>query len=279
MRALLVIATLAACSRESPQPNQPPQATPAAQAPAPVAAVAAATTARVEVAPEPAKPEELPAPNRALTDGEIAILKPIFRDGIDYAKVRVIDAKYPFQPNNVYMTPRGHVYAPGSLYRADFSKAGTAYRGVFVHELAHVWQHENGLDLVAAGVAEFAKYRGDYEKAYPYTLVAGRDLVEFGIEQQASIVQDYFLISVEHATPERIQNRVSRDELAPLYASTLAKFLGDARYARSVDPKELVDCHAAAAAAEPPGAAGCKEKPAEHAAAHMCAWRFETPKH
>jgi len=31
---------------------------------------------------------------------------------------------FPFQPAGTYMTPRGHIYAPGRLFREDFSRAG-----------------------------------------------------------------------------------------------------------------------------------------------------------
>src|SRR5688572_1205100 len=104
--------------------------------------------------------EDLAEPNRPLTPGELALLRPIFRDGIDYAGVRVINNRFPLQPANVYMTPRGHVYAPGDLWQADFSTARSSLRAVFIHEMAHVWQFANGMDLVGEGFVEFTKYRG-----------------------------------------------------------------------------------------------------------------------
>jgi hypothetical protein len=251
-----------------------------------VLAACSSGTPAVSPAPEPPKPtpppvveDALAEPNRALTTGEVALLKPIFRDGIDYAKVRVINNSFPLQPENVYMTPRGHVYAPGRLFREDFSAADAYVRAVFVHEMTHVWQHANGMDLVGQSVVEFTKYRGAYEKAYPYELAQDRDLVEYGMEQQASIVEDYYLVTVVKDHPHRMTNReLTTTQRDALYASVLKNFLGNARYAKGLDPQVIADKHAKESDKTPPGPEACKESEAEHGAAHMCSWRYETRK-
>src|SRR5262245_52979446 len=250
MRSWVVLVALVACDRGgAPQAAKPAKRPP----PVPVAT--------------PAAEPPLPEPNRALTAGERALLAPIFRDSIDYDKVRVIHAAFPFQPAGVYMTPRGHIYAPGDLFRDDFSTSNAA---VFVHEMTHVWQFENGMDLIAQGLAEFAKYNGAYEKAYAYTLAAtGRDLVDYGMEQQASIVEDYFELSVRHSAPHQLQNEVAPAERERLYAAVLAKFLGNARYARALSARDVVERHASA----PPPPAGT----APHAG-YLCPWRFSDGK-
>ena len=252
-----------ACASPAPPP---PTAAPA-PTPAPVPALAV-------VAPE----EELAVPNRPLTEGEVAMLRPIFRDGVDYARVRVIDNTFPLQPENVYMTPRGHIYAPGRLWSQDFSKARRGERVVFVHEMTHVWQFTNGMDLIGAGTVEFIKNRGAYEKAYPYELAADRDLVDYGMEQQASIIEDYFAITVEHARPERMTNRgLDSTERDALYAAVMKKFLGNARYARSLEPAAVYGEHARSSEQKQPGPEACAESEQEHGTAHMCSWRFTPP--
>jgi hypothetical protein len=263
VRTLLIVA-LAACSR-SPAPAPSP-----APLPAPPPPPATAVT-------DAASPPAVPEPNRALTAGERAMLQPIFRDGVDYDAVRVVHAPLPFQPANTYMTPRGHVFAPGDLFRDDFSSAKLPpwERAVFVHELTHVWQFANGIDLVAAGLATFAKYGGRYERAYPYRLEAGRDLADYGMEQQASIVEDYYLITVAHEEPQRIENRdLARPQRDALYTAVLDRFLANARYVRALSPAELAKRHAAA---EQPaaGVTACKESAADHGATHLCAGRFD----
>jgi hypothetical protein len=262
VKPILLLFVLTACDHSASPPTPRPAA-------APPPAVAA---------PKPSTPaEEIPEPNRPLTTGERAMLKPIFRDGIDYDKVRVIHAAFPFQQRGVYMTPRGHVYAPDYLFRDDFSARTLqgVERAVFVHEMTHVWQYANGMDLIGQGVVEFTKYRGQYEKAYPYLLEPGRDLVEYGMEQQASIVEDYYLITVDHDTPHRIVNHgISTTERDALYARVLDRFFANARYAQALSAKDVADQHAKASEGTKPGPEACKESEAEHGATHMCEWRY-----
>ena len=267
-----MLVALVGCGRGAPAPAAPAGPAPAVATPAPAAAAPGAEgAANVEA-------EALPEPNRPLTAGERAMLRPIFRDGIDYDQVRVIDAPFPFQPAGTYMTPRGHIYAPGRLFREDFSLPSLhgVERAVFVHEIGHVWQFANGIDLVARAVAEYAKYRGDYEKAYPYRLEPGRDLAEYGMEQQASILEDYYLVTTVRDGPYRMENRgLSARERDELFAGVLRRFFADARYARGMDAGELADRHARAADRAPPSPAA---PDAQRGATHMCGWRFAPPK-
>jgi hypothetical protein len=256
--ALGTVLDLAGCGRSAPV-----AAPPVTAAPAPAV-------------PVPTEGEALPEPNRPLTAGERAMLRPIYRDGIDYDKVRVIDAPFPFQPAGTYMTPRGHIYAPGRLFRDDFSLPGlpAIERAVFVHEIGHVWQFANGIDLVANAVADFAKYRGDYEKAYPYRLEPGRDLAEYGMEQQASILEDYYLVTTAHEGPYRMENRgLPSRERDALFGDVLHRFIADARYARGIDARALAARHDRAGAGPPPA-----EPAPPPGAPHMCSWRFAPPK-
>jgi hypothetical protein len=268
-RCALALATLAACGRAgeattaaAPLPDAPP---PPPDAPPPPP----------DAAPPDAAP---PPPGRALTPGERAMVEPLFGAGVDYDKVRVIHDRFmPFQDRSTYMTPEGSIYAPGDLYLADFSAPGVSVwiKAVFVHEIAHVWQFQNGMDLMSRGVVEYAKQLGDYEKAYAYTLVPGRDLLDYGLEQQASILEDYWLATVHGRAPQRLENRVSGDERAGLYADVLAAFLKDPRYARGESAADVARRHGDIAAREPPGEAGCAESKAKHDARHLCGWRFD----
>jgi len=223
-----------------------------------------------------AAPNDITDPHRGLTPNERAMLKPIFRDSLDYDKIQVIRGKFLLQPNHVYMTPRGNIYAPGDLWSEDFAapSAGPYHRAVFVHEITHVWQFENGMDLIAQGVAEFAKTGGAYEKAYPYTLAKSRDLVDYGMEQQASIVEDYFLIN-NREVPQRMENRgLGTAARAELYSAVLGKFLGNARYARDLSPTEVAKRHAAE---KTPSAKQTCDNDVDSKEKHFCSWRFEQP--
>jgi hypothetical protein len=57
-------------------------------------------------------------------------------------------------------------------------------RAHFVHELTHVWQYQNGRNLILTR-PPLARYR--------YTLKPGKAFTRYGIEQQACIVADAYV--------------------------------------------------------------------------------------
>ncbi len=125
---------------------------------------------------------------RPLTPGEVALARSVFGDTIDYGRPRIHNRKWAFfQPRRTTMAPLGHVhFNPASgLYRDDFAEAPLALQGLFVHELVHVWQHQQGLFLPVRR-HPFCRYR--------YALVPGRPFHRYGIEQQAEIVRHAFLL-------------------------------------------------------------------------------------
>lgn len=143
---------------------------------------------------EPAPDPEVMKRGRGLTPGEIALLTPIFGNAIDYARVKVYGKKWAFfQGSNVAMTPNGKVYFPAEsgYYRADFSRASASMQALFVHEMTHVWQHQLGVNVMWKG---FVLHVLSGQNPYAYTLDAARSLTGYNIEQQASIVEDLFVL-------------------------------------------------------------------------------------
>jgi type VI secretion system secreted protein VgrG len=205
--------------------------------------------AKLHPAPAPAAKPSLPAVAddtvvRGLTDGEIALVRPYFGDSLDYAKVRVRQEKFtPFQDENTYMTPAGEIYAPGALYSEDFSDTSVVdawTASIFVHEMTHVWQFQSGLDIVAAGLVAFVGERGAYEKAYPYTLAHGRDLTQYGVEQQAEIIEDWWLIHHGYEPTDFVDAPADTAKRDALYQETLQSLLADPSYASKLSPDELM---------------------------------------
>ena len=135
--------------------------------------------------------------NRPLTDGEIAMAYQIFGDSIDYSRVRV-------HKNARSDTNRAHkssLYMTQATYRDDYAASRNAMaRSKFIHELAHIWQSHNGKDLVGEAVGLFFRHGGDYDRAYDYDLFDLNNFENLSIEQQASIIEDYFYLN-ETATP------------------------------------------------------------------------------
>ena len=127
--------------------------------------------------------------SRSLTAGEIALARPIFRDSLDYSKVRLIRRKWwPLQPRGVAMAPCGniHFHPSGELWSRDFSAEPLHRQGLFIHELTHVWQaQKRGRFYLPLMRHPFCRYR--------YEIVPGRPFELYGLEQQAEIVRHIFL--------------------------------------------------------------------------------------
>lgn len=174
--------------------------------------------------------------NRSLTAGEIALAQRLFKDAIDYDKVRIHNRRYVFgQPYNSAVAPNGNIYAVGAVYCDDYSSAHARLRVLLIHEMVHVWQYQlKVLRPVFAAIAEFIRHGFNYAKAYDYDLRPGHDLLQYRIEQQAQIVEDYYLLHIETIAPA--DNRVKGGSVAaangPLYLQVLENFLLDPSYAR-----------------------------------------------
>ena len=124
--------------------------------------------------------------SRPLTPGEAELARSVFGDALDPARAFVANRKWAFfQPRNTTMAPLGtiHFNPASGLYREDFAAAPLA---LFVHELVHVWQHQQGL---------FLPLRRHPFCRYGYVLEPGRPFERYGIEQQAEIVRHAFLLA------------------------------------------------------------------------------------
>ena len=111
----------------------------------------------------------------------------IFGRTLNPELIRIHRAKwFPLQPRNVAMAPDGHIWfhPDGGLWRADFAKAPARLQAFLIHELTHVWQHQQGLCLLV---------RRHPFCRYDYRIVPGRPLRRYGIEQQAMIVEHAFM--------------------------------------------------------------------------------------
>ena len=126
---------------------------------------------------------------RPLSPGEIALARSIFGGAIDYSKVRLIKRKWwPFQPKSVAMAPTGniHFHPHGDLWSEDFAKEPLSRQGMFIHEMAHVWQSQTrGRFYLPLMRHPFCRYR--------YQLEDGRPFGRYGLEQQEEIVRHAFL--------------------------------------------------------------------------------------
>ena len=69
------------------------------------------------------------------------------------------------------------------MFAEDYSATSFSLQALFIHEMTHVWQHQQGIDV---------KTRGTFERTYDYTFTPGKCFEDYLIEQQGTIVEDYF---------------------------------------------------------------------------------------
>ena len=125
---------------------------------------------------------------RALTQAEVTLAKSVFGDAIAYDRVTINQRKWWwFQPRRVTMAPNGHLWfhPKSGLYCDDFCGQDLSSQGLFIHEMVHVWQHQQGIFLPLAR-HPFCRYGYMLKPEWP--------LKRYGIEQQAEIVRHYFML-------------------------------------------------------------------------------------
>ena len=125
---------------------------------------------------------------RPLTVRERALVQSVFGNALDLAKIRIHKRKWWwFQPTRITMAPDGHLWfhPKNDLFCDDFCDANLTLQGLFIHELVHVWQHQQGINLLLKR-HPFCRY--------DYSLRPGWMLAKYGLEQQAEIVKHVFLL-------------------------------------------------------------------------------------
>lgn len=173
---------------------------------------------------------------RRLTAGEIALAKTVFGDSVDYGAIWLHDKRIlppGIQHRHQAVAKGNDISFPRSAYAEDFSAETDAKKqSVFIHELTHVWQHQNKVCSTAwEATKETLRHFFNYQKAYLHRLEPGRDLMSYGFEAQAAIVQDYFLLT-RHGVSESFKSRRQEKpaDLKERYEAVLAKFLRDPKY-------------------------------------------------
>lgn len=134
---------------------------------------------------------------RALTQAERRLAESVFGDAIDPGRVSIHRARWwRFQPRQAIMAPDGDLWCHprGDLYRACYASGSLAMQALFVHEMTHVWQAQRG------GRWYLPLMRHPFCR-YAYALKPGKPFARYGIEQQAEIVADAFLLRSGVARP------------------------------------------------------------------------------
>lgn len=119
---------------------------------------------------------------RYLTQGERALAQEIFAHHLQLDDIQIIAHRLILK--GYALSPNGHIYFHPQDYCADFSQQEMMYQAWLIHELVHVWQLQQGIAVVRKALLD---------RRYRYLLEQGKHFLEYGVEQQAQMVQDYFI--------------------------------------------------------------------------------------
>lgn len=162
---------------------------------------------------------------RPLTAGEIAMAKVLFKDAIDYRRVKVVNGDFiPFgwQDKDTAITPNGHIYFPKDHFQEDFSLAEPIDRHWFIHEMVHVWQFQMSYPVFDRGVLHFGL-------DYKYKLDEKKHLGKYNMEAQGDLLADYWaLLDAAGKTVKYMKNKDDADKIK-LYETVLRLFLKNRR--------------------------------------------------
>jgi len=119
---------------------------------------------------------------RGLTPAEMVLARSVFGTQLQTDTVCLVACRWVLR--GYAISPNGHVYFHPDDWREDFAQADLNTQSWLIHELVHVWQVQQGMAVLR---------RALFDRRYRYQLVQGKSFLSYGIEQQAQIVQDYFV--------------------------------------------------------------------------------------
>ena len=152
---------------------------------------------------------------RKLTENEKKLLRKIFTNPkypLDLEKVTIIRDRF-WPTVDRAMAPFGDIYFPAEYYQNDFTlgdKRMPPNPALLVHEMTHVWQHQNfpGRVPINGGFCQlFSTLTNNIYNPYKYRLdetvvqsklksdlgiVSQKEFSDYNVEAQATIVQDYY---------------------------------------------------------------------------------------
>ena len=120
--------------------------------------------------------------SRQLTAGEIALARSVFGNSLKLDGVQLKTAWWVLK--HYAVSPNGNIYFHPADWVTDFSQCSLGKQSWLIHELTHVWQLQQGLKVVRGAIIN---------RRYDYVLESGKSFFNYGIEQQARMVQDYFV--------------------------------------------------------------------------------------
>jgi hypothetical protein len=127
---------------------------------------------------------------RSLTTGERSLARSVFADAIRLDQVRLFASPFDRAFVAGVVLGRSWIVWPGRDLPSDIALAPLSAQATLIHELVHVWQAQQGVNLLLAKLKA-----GDSAASYAYPLDPACGWSALNIEQQASAVEHRFRLS------------------------------------------------------------------------------------
>lgn len=119
---------------------------------------------------------------RKLTDGERQIARSVFGEALCLDEIHLKTAWWVIKGYAV--SPDGNIYFHPDDWCEDFASQPLERRAWLVHELVHVWQVQQGIRVF---------WRAVFNRRYCYQWHKNKPFLSYGIEQQARMVEDFYI--------------------------------------------------------------------------------------
>lgn len=135
---------------------------------------------------------------RGLTVGEQALAREAFADSLTLETIRFLKSPRPFDRAFVAgrWLGRDWIVWPEAALPEDIASAQLMAQATFIHELTHVWQAQQGVNLLTGKLRA-----GDRPSSYAYPIGMDCGWADLNIEQQAMVVEHRFRLSRGLPTP------------------------------------------------------------------------------
>lgn len=133
---------------------------------------------------------------RYLTDNEVQLAYKVFGNQLNYSAIQVLNTPYlPWQPVGLFMAPVGKIFVNPENYKEDYSLESLAYQCTFIHELTHIYQYQQHINVLFKGALLQIAYYLSFQNynPYHYSFIPQKSFWDYNIEQQGDIARDIFL--------------------------------------------------------------------------------------
>ena len=157
--------------------------------------------------------------SRSMSKSEIEHFQEFYGASIDFNKVsfetspwselmrKLGEFEAAANENNIKISPK--------IFHAGITKKHEVR--TVAHELAHVLQHQKGEFSYLAHIWQQLAGFIQHKNIYDYDLSPDRFFEDYGIEQQAAIIEDYYMMTRYDELPHNYTGNLSGDELLKQY--------------------------------------------------------------